>query len=339
MLSIGITVVTYIGVSYMRGWAVTLKFLVFPGSRSSHRVATPTGGGLVIVVATLAAVVLIRILSPYWDVPGLAVYLIAAAIVACVGWLDDLYSLPAIVRFCVQAAAALAIMYWVNIFRNIVLPGFDGIFLGWFGPLFTFLWIVGLINAYNFMDGIDGNAGGIGVAGGVIWTLAAWRLGEPLLAALGLMVAATCLGFLGHNWQPARIFMGDVGSTFLGFTFAVLPLLALHKSEDARLPVVGALIVGPCIWDAIYTFLSRVARRKKVFEAHRGYLYQRLATKRWPHWLGACLYMVLTVALGLCGLLHLNKVNTWGWRLLIVVAAIMVFQVSVVLVAERKMEV
>jgi len=93
---------------------------------------------------------------------------------------------------------------------------------------------------------------------------------------MGLLLAATSLGFLGHNWPPARIFMGDVGSAFLGYTFAVLPVIAAQ--HNPRLAVAGVLLVWPFVFDAAFTFLRRLRHREVVFAAHRSHLYQRLAT-------------------------------------------------------------
>jgi len=320
----------------MRGWASEHGLLAIPGERSSHRVATPTGGGAVIAAVTIASVVCVWLLRPDWALPGLVAYSMVAVLVAAVGWMDDLYALPASLRFAVQAVAAIAIMRWVGAFESIELFVFGNLPLGWIGNPLTFIWIVGMINAHNFMDGIDGNAGSIGAVAGAMWAVVAWQLQEPLLAMLSALVSVACLGFLGHNWQPASIFMGDVGSTFLGFTFAVMPLFALQRSGDARIPLVGALLVAPCIWDAVYTFLGRLLRGKPAFQAHRTYLYQRLANSGYPHWVCAGFYLVLTSATGLCGWFYLTAGGSRGWELLALVVFLLVTQVAAVYLAERR---
>ena len=291
--------------------------------------------GLVIVIVTLLSAALVWLLNPDWDIPSIAAYMVVAILVAFVGWMDDLYALSARLRFNVHLVSAVVIMFCVGVFHSITLPDYGGLSLGWIGYPLTFLWIVGLINAYNFMDGIDGNAGGIGAVASVMWALTAWKMGEHLLGVISLLVAFSCLGFLWHNWQPARIFMGDVGSTFLGFTFAALPLLAMQRYGDGRLPVVGALIVAPWIWDALYTFLGRLVRREPVFEPHRTYLYQRLASLGHPHWVCAGFYMAMTFATGLCGLIYLSSIEVWGWSMLAVTAVLLFCQVAVVIMAER----
>jgi UDP-N-acetylmuramyl pentapeptide phosphotransferase/UDP-N-acetylglucosamine-1-phosphate transferase len=174
------------------------------------------------------------------------------------------------------------------------LPLLGPLALGWFGLIMTFVWIVGLTNAYNFMDGIDGIAGGQAVVAGLGWTLLGWLDHQPLVAALGLLLAASSLGFLGHNWPPARIFMGDVGSAFLGFTLAVLPVVAAQ--HNPRLAWAGVLLVWPFVFDAAFTFLRRLRKRENVFAAHRSHLYQRLVIAGYSHRFVTLLYIGLALA-------------------------------------------
>jgi UDP-N-acetylmuramyl pentapeptide phosphotransferase/UDP-N-acetylglucosamine-1-phosphate transferase len=121
-------------------------------------------------------------------------------------------------------------------------------------------WIMGLTNAYNFMDGIDGIAAGQAIVAGLGWAVIGWVNGQPLVGVLGVLIAATSLGFLGHNWPPARIFMGDVGSAFLGYTFAILPLMFAPGSAgtDSTVALIWAiLLVWPFLFDTSYTLMRR----------------------------------------------------------------------------------
>ena len=129
--------------------------------------------------------------------------------------------------------------------------------LGWLGLIITFLWIVGLTNAYNFMDGIDGIAGGQAVVAGMGWAVLGWLTVQPLVGLMGVLLAAASLGFLGHNWPPARIFMGDVAA--LSWV-SCLPcwLWLQHATRSTRLALVGILFVWPFVFDATFTFLRRL---------------------------------------------------------------------------------
>ena len=151
--------VSYWGVGRMCIWATNRGIMDIPSERSSHMVATPIGGGAIIVLVTIVGFSIAGLLMPHWVIPGIQYYLIASVVIALIGWLDDLYAVAAIWRFGVQSVMALVIILAVGVYDNISIPGGDYISLGWLGYPLTFLWIVGLVNAYNFMDGIDGNAG------------------------------------------------------------------------------------------------------------------------------------------------------------------------------------
>lgn len=174
--------------------------------------------------------------------------------VAAVSWLDDVRTLPNWIRLSVHLAAAAIAVIGIGPWRDLQLPWLGSLHLGWLAVPVTVLWIVGLTNAYNFMDGIDGIAGAQAVIAGLGWALLGWLTGQMMVATLGILIAATSLGFLGHNWPPARIFMGDVGSAFLGYMFAVLAVLAGRSNPP--LGFAGVLLVWPFVFDAVLTFLA-----------------------------------------------------------------------------------
>jgi UDP-N-acetylmuramyl pentapeptide phosphotransferase/UDP-N-acetylglucosamine-1-phosphate transferase len=184
-----------------------------------------------------------------------------------------------------------------------MLPVIASAFLGI--PL-TFLWVVGLTNAYNFMDGIDGLAGGQAVVAGTTWLGLGLITGLPLVSLLGLFVAGSSLGFLVHNWSPARIFMGDVGSAFLGFTLAVIAVLG--SLESPELAYAGVLVVWPFIFDTSFTILRRLRRKENIFEAHRSHLYQRLVIAGYSHRSVALLYLCLAAIGSVSALLWVANV-------------------------------
>ncbi|MDX2111814.1 MAG: glycosyl transferase, partial [Verrucomicrobiota bacterium] len=159
------------------------------------------------------------------------------------------------------------------------------------------LWMVGLTNAYNFMDGCDGIAGGQALMAGLGWVML--TLCFPInteVMIYGAVIAGTATGFLCYNWQPSKLFLGDVGSAFLGFTFAWMPLLAADIAEDIALTLgAGALLLWPFIMDASFTFGRRLLRGENVFKAHRSHLYQRLVLSGWSHARVSLLYMGLAI--------------------------------------------
>jgi UDP-N-acetylmuramyl pentapeptide phosphotransferase/UDP-N-acetylglucosamine-1-phosphate transferase len=261
-------VLSAILVRLIRAWAEQKAILDHPNERSSHTAPTPRGGGIAIVLITLAG-------SAFWMTPRFAIVAAAALVIAIVSWIDDLRRLPAALRLGVQILAALPVAI---LFTPMV-----------WAPL-ALVWIVGLTNAYNFMDGIDGIAGGQAVVAGLAWAWFGMATQQPLIAMIGLLIAGSSAGFLMHNWQPARIFMGDVGSAFLGFTFASLAVMAW---PNLRLVAAGVLVVWPFVVDASFTFLRRALRRERVMEAHKSHIYQRLHQRGLSHAAVAMIYIGL----------------------------------------------
>lgn len=275
----GLTLISYLAVRVIL--ARRYHALDIPNERSSHELPTPRGGGLAISVIVLLTALALSVFGGF----NLWSYLVTGALIAFIGWRDDRESLPAQQRFLAQGIATLIILFTIGYWQTIEFSGVGILSLGWLGFLLTLMWIVGLTNAYNFMDGIDGIAGGVACVGGLGWALLSTN---ETVILMGIAIAAASLGFLAYNWSPARIFMGDVGSTLLGFTFAVFSLLTAA-------PVIGVLILWPFIFDAVLTFLLRLAHHENVFAAHRSHLYQRLIKLGYSHAQVASLYIALTV--------------------------------------------
>ena len=304
-----------IGVAGVRRWAERRQLLDIPNERSSHVRPTPRGGGLVIVILSTAGLVLAWLRYPTISSAALTAYLVGAWLIAGVSWVDDLRSLPNRVRFAAHSLGALLVLLGVGHWGAVDLPLLGAVPLGWLGLIITFLWIVGLTNAYNFMDGIDGIAGGQAVVAGMGWAAVGYLTFQPLIGLMGVLLAASSLGFLGHNWPPARIFMGDVGSAFLGFTFAVLAVAAAQR--DARLALMGILFVWPFVFDATFTFLRRLKDGENVFAAHRSHLYQRLVIVGYSHRFVTLLYMGLASWGAILGVLWSQRIT--GSAIVIVV--------------------
>lgn len=232
------------------------------------------------------------------------VYIICGLVIAWLGWRDDVSSLSMRVRFAVQGLVAVVLIYELGYFKAVTIPLFGELQLGVVGVVITFLWIIGLTNAYNFMDGIDGIAGGVAFAGGLGWMLLATNVHSSFAFWIALAIAASSLGFLGHNWSPAKIFMGDVASTFLGYTFAVLPLLSADQGGDALM--LGTLLMWAFLLDTAVTFFRRLFNHENVFAAHRTHLYQRLVIGGYSHAAISTLYISLTLLAGLLS-------YAWSW--------------------------
>ncbi len=242
-----------------------MRWLAVPNERSFHAKPTPSIGGLAIVLPVL-------VYLGYVSAAGVAAaqgLLLGAALLALVGLRDDLKELGSAIRFACQIFAVALVLWYL------ALP------LPWFAVLVTGVALLWHVNLFNFMDGIDGIAGSqclFYCLGVLLLTgdLAGW-LGE-----LNWLLAGTSIGFLVFNWPPARIFMGDVGSGFLGLVLAVI---AVEIARQEYLPLVASLILLAGFWfDASYTLCVRMMSGQKFVQAHRSHLYQHLAAKKGHRW-------------------------------------------------------
>jgi UDP-N-acetylmuramyl pentapeptide phosphotransferase/UDP-N-acetylglucosamine-1-phosphate transferase/uncharacterized SAM-binding protein YcdF (DUF218 family) len=294
---------SFIIVFVVRQWA-SRHLLDIPNERSSHSQPIPRGGGVGIVLMTLLPLVIWLIMTHEISSLVWLIFIAVSGLIAIIGWIDDRNSLPAKVRLALQLLLTGVLLMGTGVITHLGLPIIGTIDLGVVvGSVLTAFWIVGLTNAYNFMDGIDGIAGVQAVMAGSVWCLLLVIEGQPTLALLAGLIAASSLGFLALNAPPASIFMGDVGSTFLGFTLAALPVLAYRQMQNPRLWITGAMFVAPFVFDSGLTIIRRVWRRENILAPHRSHLYQRLHRLGYSHRHVTGLYLLLCAISGLCGLL------------------------------------
>ena len=246
---------------------LTRRLLDQPNSRSSHSQPTPRGGGIGFVLVGSAAVSFLGVWIPTLCLP-----------LALVGFLDDRHNLPAALRYGVQVVTALVLL---------LISPWHLLIIGLLPWLLLLIAATAVINFSNFMDGLDGLVAGCMA---VLFAVAALR-GMPSLWPL----VGALLGFLLWNWSPAKVFMGDVGSTFLGAVFAGVVLQ--QASYQAAL---GLLLVGtPLLADACLCVPRRLLAGQRVFQAHRLHLFQRLHQAGWPHARVSSLYIGATAVLAL----------------------------------------
>ncbi|WP_462381147.1 MraY family glycosyltransferase [Pseudomonas sp. Marseille-QA0892] len=252
----------------MRRYAVHRRLMDTPNLRSSHSVPTPRGGGLSIVL-----VFLLWCVFAFESQPSLLIsFLGAGGAVALIGFLDDHGHVPALGRLLVHVLAAAWMLYWIGLNGVAALLG-DSAFALAAGAIAATLYLVWLLNLYNFMDGIDGIAGAEGcfvALGGALlfWMADAWQA-MWLCASLGAAIA----GFLVWNVPPARIFMGDVGSGFVGLVLGGLSCVAAEADPDLFWS--WLILLGVFIVDATWTLARRVLRGENPLQAHRSHAYQR----------------------------------------------------------------
>lgn len=280
---------------------IRLRILDVPNQRSSHAIPVPNGGGIGIVVATLFGVPAVAALVPD-RLPGaamVAAVAVAALGLAAVGLADDLRRVASFrAKLLAQLAAAALVIGAGLVVERVTLPGLGPVELGlWAYPL-TLFWLVGLTNAFNFMDGLDGVAGGTAFVVAVAFAIIGHLAGAALPALLAMVIAAATAGFLLLNRPPARIFMGDVGSQFLGFVFAALAVLAALGPSGGIDVLVMPLLFLHFVVDTTFTLVRRMVAGEDVTSAHRSHLYQLLNRLGWSHARIALLLTAMTAVQG-----------------------------------------
>ncbi len=293
---------------------------------------TPQTGGLAIVasvvIGLIAAASMLAIAQPTKAVlpKGVAsgsVWIVASMLlIFIVSFVDDCIGLPASLRLGVQAASAFIIIGGVGLtISSIPIPGVQVIHLGMAAIPVSALVLMWMANLYNFMDGMDGFAGGMTLWGFGFLAYFGWEANFPIMLIIASFVAMSALGFLAHNFPPARIFMGDAGSITVGFLAGTLMLLGMRdKIFDFWVPII---VFSPFILDATVTLIRRALRRQKIWEAHREHYYQRLVLSGWSHRRTVLAeYGVMIICGGLAILYHHSSGN---WRLLVLGAWLVMF--------------
>jgi len=273
-------IVTYVITKIAFVYTIKFDLLDHPSGRTSHFVTTPRGGGVSIVVVFLFSMLLLWSL-PNTEYNNFELSIITGGIVvSAIGLLDDHKSVPAKWRFLVHFVAAFVSLYFLTILPNVPFFNFY-LDLSTFGYIFYSLVLVWLLNLYNFMDGIDGIAGieAISVLLGVV--IIFYIQGDSSSPLIPLLLSASIVGFLFWNWPPAKIFMGDACSGFLGFSIG---LMAISTSSEETINLWSWLILlGVFVIDATYTLICRAIKGDKWYEAHRSHAYQILSRRYKSH--------------------------------------------------------
>jgi UDP-N-acetylmuramyl pentapeptide phosphotransferase/UDP-N-acetylglucosamine-1-phosphate transferase len=290
--------------------------LDLPNERSLHSVPTPRTGGLAIVGSLAAGLLLFRLVAalpglrehanvpsaPDW--PRSLWWILALALaLAAISYLDDHFDLHAGPRFLLHlGVAAVAVLLGQLAPDRITVPMLGGLSLGLLAVPAAVLVLAWMINLFNFMDGMDGFAGGMTVIGFGVMGIAAWLAGDAVLAFVALLVVAAAGGFLLFNRPPARIFLGDVGSTSLGFLAGALSLFGAARGDfELWQPL---LAFSPFVVDATVTLLRRALRGERVWQAHRSHYYQRLVLAGWSHGRTVTAEYALMLACGASALVY-----------------------------------
>jgi UDP-GlcNAc:undecaprenyl-phosphate GlcNAc-1-phosphate transferase len=301
------------------------RIMDIPNSRSAHVAPTPKSGGVAIVMTFCLGCIVIftvaeRIVIRQAYFHG---FLFSALLIAIVSLYDDIKNKPFVFKLVTQFVAVGVVLASGLLVDQIALPVVGLVGLGWLSLPVSFLWIVGLTNAFNFMDGLDGLAGGVAAISGAFFCYITFSQGSTFVYITSYAIVSGALGFLVYNWHPAKVFMGDVGSAFLGFVFAVLAIIAARYDSSHTSFLVMPLLLLNFIFDTFFTFVRRLMCGERVVDAHRAHLYQ-LCNR-----LGLSHKAVCFVQYGMCvtqGLGAVWMVNIPGAERMLVFLPFLLFQ-------------
>jgi len=272
-----------------------------PNARSAHHSPIPRAGGVAIVVTFLLGILAINFLGDktplgqqyFWAFLG------SALLISVVSFLDDMTGQGFVVKLATQLLAALFVIASGVVLDQFSIPFVGTLQLPWLGTVFTVFWIVGLTNTYNFMDGIDGLAALTAIITAAFFAYITFRHGSLFIYITSYTIMAGAGGFLVFNRPPARIFMGDVGSTFLGFIFAVMAIVAARYDHSHTSFLVLPLLLLHFLFDTFATLCRRVFADDNITQAHHTHAYQLLVRMGLSHGRVTLIYAVLGVLQGL----------------------------------------
>ncbi len=298
-------------------FAIKVGALDAPDDRKVHTSPIPRMGGLAIYVAFVLAVLASMHISR--EIMGL---LVGGTVILIVGIIDDLKPLPAKVKLLGQiVAAAVLVMFDIRI-EWLTNPFGDMLYVDYLAIPLTILWVVSLTNTVNLIDGLDGLAAGVSTIAAVTILLVALQQNFLVVAILTAALAGSALGFLQHNFNPAKIFMGDTGSMFLGYMLAAISILGAVKSAATIALIVPIVALGLPILDTAFAIIRRYMSGRPIFKPDKGHLHHRLLEMGLTQKQAVLLMYVISGCLGLSAI-ALTEVNkSFGMFIIVVLLSV-----------------
>lgn len=299
----------YFATPFCRLLALRLNIMDLPDSRKIHDNPTPLLGGIAVFLSFSISLLLNGVF-----LPGMKVLLLGSTLIFLMGLIDDIRPLPALLKLCVQVLISLLVILWGNIQLTFFYQASWAALLN--VPL-TVLWLVGLTNAFNFLDGIDGLAASLSIITALFLGVIAFNTFQPALGWFAVALVGACVGFMPHNFrfkQSALLFLGDAGSTFLGFTLAGLAVLGEWSTTSHFVSLSSPMLVfGVFIFDMVYVTLSRIKNRRSnnvleiLISPSKDHLHHRLIFMGFPRKEVVLIISTLCVCLGVSALIIMNQ--------------------------------
>ena len=301
--------------------AIKIGAIDKPNERKVHTKIMPRMGGLAIYISFFLLVFLSQTVTK-----ELLGFFLGGTVLILVGIVDDMKDIPAkvkllgqIVAACIVVAFGVRVEFMTNIFHGETMP------LYIFSVPVTIIWIVAIVNAVNLIDGLDGLAAGISVIAATTMAVVAYSTGQPVVASMAMILIGATLGFLRYNFHPAKIFMGDTGSMFLGYTLAVFAAEGLAKSFTILSLVTPILVLAIPILDTLFAIIRRKINHKPIFKADKHHLHHCLLNYGFSHRDTVLIIYAVSAVLAMCGLAMTYLNSTQGICLLAVISFVIIY--------------
>ncbi|RHW37262.1 undecaprenyl/decaprenyl-phosphate alpha-N-acetylglucosaminyl 1-phosphate transferase [Neobacillus notoginsengisoli] len=286
--------------------AVRIGAVDKPNERKVHQKLMPRLGGLAIFIGAIAS----YFAGGLYEQKVTAITVGAIMIVA-LGMLDDKYELSAKVKFAGQIIVGCLIVYSGLKVDLLTIPYIGDFELGLWSYPITVFWIVAFTNAINLIDGLDGLSAGISAIGIITIAIMAALAGKVLIFTLCAILLGSIIGFLFYNFHPAKIFMGDTGALFLGYSISILSLLGLYKSVTLFSFIVPVIILGVPVFDTTFAIIRRIANKRPISSPDKSHLHHRLLALGFSHRKTVLAIYAFGILFGICALL-LSESTLWG---------------------------
>lgn len=302
-----------------------------PRKRDMHKKPIPRMGGIAIFAGFI-----ITFLIVIWKMPLVNIRQVVGIILGCttifiLGCFDDVYELGAKLKFIIQIlAAAIVAICGVRIdFFSIPFLSSSQFYTDFFSIPATILWIVGITNAVNLIDGLDGLAAGISSIASLCLMVLSIYAGYPQGAILTATLAGSCMGFLPYNFNPASIFMGDTGSTFLGFTLGITSVMGLLKGYTLATIFIAVLVLGLPIFDTAFAIIRRFLAGKPIMSPDRGHLHHRLVDNGYTQRQAVVTLYGISSILGVSAIAFFNQDIRFAFLVFIMMGLLLYFTVKI----------
>ena len=322
ILPIFAIVITLLLLPFVRRFSIKVGAVAVPDDRKNHKFPIPQSGGIAIFFGFLIAALFFNRTTP--EILG---FLIGGTVITGIGVLDDIFDLSPIAKFLGQTLAALIVIYSGIKIEFVGNPASGGLLnLGFLSLPFTFIWIIGITNAINFLDGLDGLAAG--VSGISAWTLGVVALmsGRYDAGVLAFTLGAASFAFLPTNFSDKhdrKMFMGDAGSNFLGYSLAVVSIMGMVKVAAAFSMLIPMLVLAIPIFDTGFAIVRRLLSGKSPFEPDAAHLHHRILRMGYNHKQTACIIYGVNIILAVIAIFSINLKGTEAILVFMVTAGIL----------------